>query len=606
MKQPFSFSTQLRLWLAMLLAVFVLAGCSSSTQDDSETQNKLSISLTDAEGDFTHYTVDVTALKLYRANGAVVETLPNTTTLDFAQYVDVSEFLTTATVPNGFYTKAEITLDYSNADIQVENADGDSIPATALDSDGNPLGVITLSTLINASEGFVIAPGKPASLAIDFDLEASNQVSINETGDAASITVNPVLVANTSIDEDKERRVRGLIDAVDVAEQSFIVDIRPFRVRKHSYGQITVHVDDATLYEVDGVSYPSDTGLSALDALDPLSPVVVLGIFDFDQQRYLATQVYAGSSVPWDDKDAVKGSVIARTGNTLTVLGATIELKDGRFVFNDEVTVEIDQDTHVNKQGATAAASIDDISIGQRVMILGQMTGESLMDASNDGDIVRMRYSDISGNVVSVSPLQIDLQTINRRSVQRFDFSGTGIDADNDADPSAYEVDNGALPLNQLELLAPVRVRGFPTPFGSAPQDFSAKTIIDVAQTFAKIYVGYGNEGSASAIAALDENGLLLDLESSTGRHVMKQSGIVTDLTLLPSMPLIVPSDGHALYSISEGRRLEVFRNWVDFQASLSDKLAADRQVSLVTSKGRFDHVNNQIISRSVMVRLTN
>jgi hypothetical protein len=606
MKHFFSLSTYLRVLLALLLSAFVLTGCSSSSEDDSETQNKLSISLTDAEGDFTHYTVDVTALKLYRANGAVVETLPNTTTLDFAQYVEVSEFLTTATVPNGFYTKAEITLDYSNADIQVENAEGDSIAATAYDNDGNEIGVITLSTLINSSEGFVISPGKPASLAIDFDLEASNQVTINETGDAASITVNPVLIANTSIDEDKERRVRGLLDSVDVAEQSFVVDIRPFRVRKHSYGQLTVHVNDETLYEVDGVSYRNGDGLRALAALPQFSPLVALGVYDFTEHRYLATQVYAGSSVPWDDKDAVKGSVIARSGNTLTVLGATIELKDGHFLFNDEVSIEIDEDTKVNKQGSTEAASIDDISIGQRVMILGQMTGDNTMDASNDGDIVRMRYSDISGSVVSVSPLQIDLQYINRRSVQRFDFSATGIDAANDADPQAYEVDNGTLALSQLEELAPVRVRGFPTPFGTAPADFTAKTIIDVANTFAKIYVGYGREGSANAVAALDENGLLLDLETSTGRHSMKQSGIVTDLTLLPSMPLIVPTDGHGLYSISEGHTLEVFRNWADFQAKLTDKLTQDRKVSLVTSKGQFDHIGNRIVSRSVMVRLTN
>ncbi len=605
MQQKFSISSYLRLLLALLLSAFVLAGCSSSSEEDTETQNKLSISLTDAEGDFTHYTADVTALKLYRENGAAVETLPTTTTLDFAQYVDVSEFLTTATVPNGFYTRAEITLDYSNADIQVENAAGDSIPATAYDDDGNPVGVITLSTLINSSEGFVIVPGKPASLAIDFDLEASNQVTINEAGDAASITVNPVLIANTSIDEDKERRVRGLIDSVDVIGQNFVVDIRPFRVRKLSYGQITMHVNDDSLYEVDGVSYQSDEGLRALAALPSYSPVVALGLFDFSEQRYLATQIYAGSSVPWDDKDVLKGSVIARNGDTLTVLGATIELADGRFVFNDEVSVTLDEDTHVNKQGTTETASITDISIGQRVTILGQMTDQSMMDASNEGDIVRMRYSDIAGTVVQVSPLQIDLQYVNRRSVQRFNFSGTGIDAENDADAQAYEIESGTLPLNQLEELAPVHVRGFPTPFGTAPADFTAKTIIDVAQTFAKIYVSYGREGSESAVATLDESGLLLNLESSTDR-VMKQSGIVTDLTLLPAMPLITPADGRALYSLSEGRRVEVFRTWAGFQAALNDSISDGAKVTLVTSMGQFDHVNNQIVSRSVLVRLTN
>ena len=46
------------------------------------------LALTDADGDFMSYTVDVTSLKLERANGATVETLPATTRIDFAQYVD--------------------------------------------------------------------------------------------------------------------------------------------------------------------------------------------------------------------------------------------------------------------------------------------------------------------------------------------------------------------------------------------------------------------------------------------------------------------------------------------------------------------------------------
>ena len=82
--------------LSPLLIVAMLGGCGGDS-GESDQQSKLFVSLTDAEGDFTEYTVDVVALKLYRSNGAVIETLPNTTRLDFAQYVDVTEFLTAAT-----------------------------------------------------------------------------------------------------------------------------------------------------------------------------------------------------------------------------------------------------------------------------------------------------------------------------------------------------------------------------------------------------------------------------------------------------------------------------------------------------------------------------
>ena len=47
---------------------------------------------------------------------------------------DVSEFLTAATVPNGRYVKGSMVLDYSNADIQVEDSNGDAQrPRQALD-----------------------------------------------------------------------------------------------------------------------------------------------------------------------------------------------------------------------------------------------------------------------------------------------------------------------------------------------------------------------------------------------------------------------------------------------------------------------------------------
>ena len=147
------------LLLTFLLSLTFLSGCGdSSTASGQELQQKLLVSLTDAKGDFTQYTVDVTALKLHRANGAVIDTLPNTTTLDFAQYIDVTEFLTTATVPLGAYRKAEITLDFSQAILSVEDDQGNSIAATAVDDDGNPLHSVTLETLINSGKGFVNRP----------------------------------------------------------------------------------------------------------------------------------------------------------------------------------------------------------------------------------------------------------------------------------------------------------------------------------------------------------------------------------------------------------------------------------------------------------------
>ena len=59
------------------------------------------MSLTDAAGDFLSYTVDVQSLTLARRDGTVVETLPVTTRVNFADYVEMTEFFTGATIPSG-------------------------------------------------------------------------------------------------------------------------------------------------------------------------------------------------------------------------------------------------------------------------------------------------------------------------------------------------------------------------------------------------------------------------------------------------------------------------------------------------------------------------
>ncbi len=590
----------------LLIPLFIaalLAGCGEG-DGVTEEQSKLYVSLTDAEADFTEYTVDVVALKLYRSNGAIIETLPNTTTLDFAQYVDVTEFLTTATVPVGHYDKAEITLDYRNSQLSVENSAGDSIPGTAVDDNGDPLQTITLSTMINSGSGFIIRFGQPASLSIDFDLESSNEVEIDPTGESATVSVNPILVANTSINDDKTRRLRGLLDGVDIDAGSFNVDIRPFRVRNRSYGEITAHTNDDTHFEIDGVSYGAAEGLKELDQLPTFTPLVTLGRFNYQQRRFLAEEVYAGSSVPWHDKDTLKGSVVARSGNLLTVLGATIEFDDGHFQFNDEVSVQIDDTTKVNKQGSSDPVSIADISIGQRVLVLGDMLDDNSMDATDDG-LVRMRYSDVAGSVDQVSPLRVDLQHINRRNVLRYDFTGTGIDASHDADANEYEIDSGLLSLNTLEIAEPVWVRGFPTPYGTAPEDFTAKTIIDAGQVQAKMLLSYGEQGSTAAVVSLDSNGLLLDLDSASGRHFLKQAGIVTDLHDFASVPLIQPNDGRALYAISQRRKVDAYTRWEDFEQALNTQISEGRQVIFVHSKGEFNLSELIMTSRQLVVRLS-
>src|SRR5262245_62018422 len=123
-----------RTWALAPLLVFslILSACGGGGGDSSAATSPTTqscdpsscgtvfLSLTDADGDFLGYTVDVVSLTLKKANGAVVETLPVTTRVDFAQLVDLTEFVTAAMIPNGTYVEGSIRLDYSNAEVTVE------------------------------------------------------------------------------------------------------------------------------------------------------------------------------------------------------------------------------------------------------------------------------------------------------------------------------------------------------------------------------------------------------------------------------------------------------------------------------------------------------
>jgi hypothetical protein len=281
---------------------------------------------------------------------------------------------------------------------------------------------------------------------------------------------------------------------VDVAASKFQVFMRPFRHHianhRHHFGVLNVFTDDETVYEIDGQMYQGEAGLSAMAVVPQYSGVIVIGDIHKRPRRFKATQVYAGSSVPGGDLDVVKGSVVARSGNDLTVRGATLFRTDGTIVFNDEVTVKLADSTTVSKQLSMEQGVIGDVSVGQRVMAFGTLTNTDLtaleLDAANGH--ARMELSTVHGNRVDLMglaeeplPFVVNVTNINGRNASLYDFTGTGMDAANDADPANYDVNTGNLDVSAITADAPVAVRGHVTPFGSAPEDFDAHTVVDLS-----------------------------------------------------------------------------------------------------------------------------
>ena len=116
----------------------VAAQCNPADPGTANECGTLIIGLTDGDGDFLSYTVDVMSLILEKADGSLIEVLPNATRVDFSQYVDLTEFISVATVPPGLYVAGTIKLDYSSAEVFVE--DGDMArEAMVVDAGGNAL-----------------------------------------------------------------------------------------------------------------------------------------------------------------------------------------------------------------------------------------------------------------------------------------------------------------------------------------------------------------------------------------------------------------------------------------------------------------------------------
>lgn len=618
--------TTVRNWLLASLAACLLAltacggsagydessgGGTTPQACDAASCGTVFMSLTDADGDFLSYTVDVLSLSLRKANGATVETLPVSTRVDFAQLVDLTEFVTAATVPNGVYVEGSIRLDYGNADITVE-VNGEPKRAVAVGSDGQPLRVVDLQILLDNRNQLVVGPGRLAWMELDFDLAASHTVDVSV--DPAVATAEPFIVASVDPVVSKEMRVRGPLLSVDTAASTYTIDVRPFHHLTARLGRLTVHTTAETAFEIDGQTYTGAPGLEALAQLGAGTPTAAFGTFDRTARRFTAERVHAGSSVPGPDFDSLRGNVIARDGNTLTVRGGTVIRRSGSVSFvRGDITLLVGPDTGVTRDGQRGNDLGDEaISVGQRIHAFGEVSesssGEITLDAQQGR--VRLHLTHLWGTVNSSNPgsLALDLASIDGRRIEIFDFSGTGSAPATDADPANYEIATAALDLNLLPNDSPVRVFGFVTPFGAAPPDFEGRTVVDFSGVRALLGIGWGPAGTGAPYLSLGPEGITIDTANpDIGlRHHILIGPRVIDLETLATPPRIVAhTDGRGLFAIGEPRRVEVFGNFADFTARLAEKLGAGSKALSMSASGEFDAGTSTLTARQVGVSLT-
>lgn len=608
----------LRLWIFGLGAALAvaLAGCSTNTNVNNGTP-VVTVSSA-AAGDFSTYVVGISLLSLTRTDGAVEYPAYGSTTeewADLTRRTDLTELLNAVGLPTGTYTSMIIALDYSAAygnTSPLIYVKGQSTVATVQNSGGtkNP-GIVDVTVKLDPSQPLVINHNQSARLALDFDLAAFNSISGN------TVTVRPFVAVTAppaTTTDTQPVRARGLFVAANTGASNFVENIRPFEDNVYStVGALQVNTTPDTYYNINGNVYTGAAGLAAMVGLTSNTPVVAYGaITDLTTITpfFNATQVYAGTVVSNGQYEHVQGIVTARSGNSLTVSGATYLYYQGycpsNFCFNyyPTATVNVGSSTVVTQDGTVPASGVSlnsqSISIGSQIDALGvgTTTSNALTLDATAGE-VRLQSTPAWGTLNSgtASSATLTLLSMGPFAASSFNFAGTGTASGNDATASAYLVntttDESATPASTL-----LRADGFPTPFGSAPPDFNATAVSPLGPASADLVVEWN--GGTTAPFTSDTAGLVLNLTNADLAEVVAGPQ-TTSLTGTPTID-ISKANEFAIGSVASG--VSVFISSSSFLSDLNSTLNGSNKVYRVVAIGSYDASTNIFSAQRVDVPL--
>jgi hypothetical protein len=595
------------------------SGNTSSGQSCGSSCGTVLATLTDAPGDFLSYVVAVDSLQLQKADGTTVETVPVPTTVDFAQLVDLTELINAGQIPSGNYTGAVMTLDYSKAQITAQDATGNPVELTPIDGSGNAItATVQVSVALDGAHPLVITPGNTARIAFDFNIAASDLVNL--TSD--TVTVSPTLTATIAPSDNKQIRVRGTFASAGTSD--FVVNVEPFWSQTPT-GQFTVNVTSTTTYQINGTAYTGAAGQTAIAAIATGTTIASFGTLNTGTSpaTFTATNVIVGTSLQSATLYELSGTVIARSGNTLTLSAATWCKPQGIYggFQRQSIPVTVGTGTVVTEQGSSGSFTIADISVGQHVDVFGSATQSSTAGiASVDATAgqVRLDYTPAWGSITSLTAPSgsaagsavVDLTALDGLSATSFTFAGTGTTSASDATAQSYVVNTGMLSQTGLAVSAPIQVSGFVTPFGTAPPDFTATTLVNYASVTDYLNVSWGWSGATAAVTGLTSSStsLTLNLANVGWEHDVRIGPESIDLTKLASPPTIVASTTGALnFTIGHAGRFkaENFSSFTSFVTQLSSELTGGVGVIQLSVAGSYNGTTNTFTASALAILLT-
>ncbi|HVW70056.1 MAG TPA: hypothetical protein VHB68_13850 [Steroidobacteraceae bacterium] len=604
------------------------------------------ITLTDRSGDFTSYIVTIDYIYMTRKDGTVV-TLPATNLrVDMVELANLIEVLEAPAAGVGTYVSATFVIDYSAPQILV-NINGRSVATTLIDPSTSAAPTTqTLVVQFDPTNPLVITQNTSHLAAFDFDLEAGSAIDYS-TSPYPTVYVSSYVTVNASPVYNKPVRARGLFVQANTKNDTFIMNVRPLHyIYNTGFGAMTVVTNGSTYYNINGVAYTGAAGLAALSQVENTYADLQVEVYGTGPgvgnpwndlttitPSFVATQVYAGTSLESTVQDHIIGTVKAISNNTLTVGGAELVIRansstfPGAITFADTATVTVSDATAVSQDGVIPGTQLTtaSISVGQAIDVSGQATTDSYGNplsldatagpsaANANGGQVRLQSTPIWGTVNSLSGSNLDLNLLLMNNFEPGIFTFTGTGSGTPATPPSYAVDTGSLDTSAITastIANPlVKVDGIVAPFGSGPPYFNATnvTLEEGSTAESTLVIEWTDHGTTSPFTTILSTGLVVDLNNSllTAFHEIRTGPNTLDIKTLPSFTITPTTIGANTLLLSIGNitneilSFNTAQIWADHVVQqLTQPVAFEKLVAT----GYFDSTTNTFYAYNISV----
>jgi|HubBroStandDraft_1064217.scaffolds.fasta_scaffold05250_5 hypothetical protein len=590
----------------------LLAGCGTSNNIIYGTPV---ITIGDVSGDFTSYIVDIDEIEFTRNDGLVVEPLSTPEEVDLAKLTNMTELLEAPAFPYGTYVSMTLVLDYTAPDITIDDA-GQVRQIEALDTTGALMLSGTVTVNFDPQHPLVISPNQSTAFAIDIDLAAMN--TLDTSTSPITATVQPFVSASVvPVAQTGPMRARGLVVVSQPSLGNYIMNIRPFADLVSALGAVQVNTSATTYFNIYGVVYVGAAGLHAMNSPNVTNaPAVAYGTLDDLSgitPTFNATSVYVGDDEESVLADFLSGTVSTVDGDSLTIWGVSYLNRYGELFYLNSTQVLVGAGTAVYQDVVAAQGlSLASISVGQQVTVAGQAvtnatTGEleSLDATPQDGfsGLVRLQSTQLWGtlNSATTGSMSLDLLTINNFEPTYFKFAGTGNSSADDAVPSSYRVDTGALNESALPAGTQLQVNGLVTPFGTAPPDFTASSVVP-ASAVPSVMVYEFNAGVVEPFTILSDVEMVVDLARTDRIHYIQTGSSRIDISTLPQAPTITFASGTTpiLAVGSDTVAINVYNEPVSFHNQVDSLIGAGDTFYRLVCFGQYDAATNTFVATRV------